>query len=160
MFADTATTLLLCYSFHMQKGIDYIGIAVCPFVHDGKGNYLFGKRTENFRDEHGCWEPTGSGGLKFGETIEDTLHREVKEELGADIKETEFIGRRELFREHEGKKTHWILFDYRSRVDPEQVKIMEPEMCAELRWEKFDEIPLPAYSPYAEVLKKYKDQLI
>ena len=143
----------------MKKGIDYIGIAVVPFAHDGKGNYVLGLRTENCRDEHNRWEPTGGGGLEHGETIEGAISREIQEEIAAKPFNFEYLGMREVFREHEGKKTHWITFDYKVQVDPEKVKIMEPEMCAELRWCKIHEIPEPMHSQFPIFLERYKDKL-
>ncbi len=68
----------------MTKGIDYPGIAVVFFCHDGAGRYIMNKRSANARDEHGCWD-VGGGGVKKGEMLEDALRREVKEEVGLDI---------------------------------------------------------------------------
>lgn len=143
----------------MKKGIDYIGVAVVPFAHDGQGNYVLGLRTENCRDEHNRWEPTGGGGLEHGESIEEAIKREVKEEIGTTPFNLEYLGVREVFREHDGQKTHWLAFDYKVEVKPEEVKIMEPHMCAELRWCKIDEIPEPMHSQFPFFLDKYKDKL-
>ncbi len=143
----------------MKKGIDYVGIAVVPFAHDGNGKYLLGLRTEKCRDEHNRWEPTGGGGLEFGETIEEGIAREVQEEINAVPFNLEYLGFRQVFREHEGKKTHWLVFDYKVQVDPQDVKIMEPTMCAELRWCAWTDIPEPMHSQFPIFLKKYKDIL-
>lgn len=143
----------------MKKGIDYIGIAVVPFVHDGSGKYVLGLRTDKCRDEHNRWEPTGGGGLEYGETVEEGIVREVQEELQAKPFNLEFLGTREVFREHEGKKTHWITFDYKAQVNSEEIKIMEPEMCSELRWCRIEEIPEPMHSQFPVFLEKYKDKL-
>jgi len=75
----------------MQKGIDCIGITVVYFCHDGKGNFLLSKRSKNCRDEHNTWDP-GGGGLEFGDTVEKTLKREIKEEYCAEILLSEFLG--------------------------------------------------------------------
>ena len=143
----------------MQKGVDYIGIAVVPFLHDGEGNYLLSLRTENCRDEHHTWEPLGGGGLKFGETLEEAILREVKEETGAVPFNFEYLGLREVFREHDGFKTHWLAFDYRAQVNPDDVSIMEPEMSAEIRWCTPNEIPIPMHSQFPIFLENYKDKL-
>lgn len=74
----------------MKKGINFTGIVVCNLCHDGQGNYVVGFRSDKCRDEHFTWEPTGSGSLKFGELIEDSISREVEEELGVLPKHIEF----------------------------------------------------------------------
>lgn len=143
----------------MTKGEDYIGVAIVPFLHDGEGNYLVSLRTENCRDEQHTWEPLGGGGLKFGETIEEGIVREVLEETGAKPFNFQYLGLREVFREHEGKKTHWLAFDYVAQVKREEVKIMEPDKCAEIRWCKPNEIPEPMHSQFPLFLERYKDTL-
>ena len=37
----------------MKKGIDCTGVCVVYFCHDGEGNFVMGRRSENARDEHG-----------------------------------------------------------------------------------------------------------
>lgn len=63
----------------MQKGVDYIGVGVSYYCHDGHGKYLMNKRGMNCRDEHGAWD-FGGGGIDFGEKVEETLQRELREE--------------------------------------------------------------------------------
>ncbi len=52
----------------MLKGVDYIGITVTHWVHDGAGNVLLNLRSANCRDEHGRWDICG-GSVDFGETV-------------------------------------------------------------------------------------------
>ena len=66
---------------------------------------------------------------------------------------------REVMREHDDKKTHWLAFDYRAEVDPEEVRIMESDKCAEMRWCGIDEIPRPRHSQFDLFLESYKDKL-
>lgn len=127
--------------------------------HDGQGNYLLGLRSDKCRDEHGRWDPTGSGGLEFGELLEEALRREVKEECGADVKKIEFLGNREVFRNQDGIDSHYVTFDYRVEINRDQVVNTEPEKCLELRWCKIGEFPEPLHSQFPHFLDKYKDKL-
>jgi len=143
----------------MRIGFDHPGIGVCTMCHDGQGKYLVGQRSPNCKDKHYAWHPIGTGAIEPHESIEDAVRREVLEECGAEPTDLQFIGFRETFREHEGESVHWIMFDYRVRVDPAEVRITEPEKCLEHRWVAVDEIPEPRHSQFPEFLKKYTDIL-
>ena len=143
----------------MRKGIDYVGITVVFFCHDGKGNYLLSKRSKNCRDEHGNWDP-GGGGVDFGENIEDVLRREIKEEYCADILEYEEFGFLDVHRKHDGKPTHWLALLYRVLVNPKQVTNGEPHKFDKIDWFRLDNLPKPLHSQFPAVLKKYKEKLI
>jgi ADP-ribose pyrophosphatase YjhB (NUDIX family) len=142
----------------MKKGVYFTGITVVFMCHDGKGSYLLGKRGVNCRDEHGKWDP-GGGGLEFGDTIEETLRKEIKEEYGADVLDHEFLGFREVHREHEGAKTHWIAFDFKVLVDPTQVKNGEPHKMDEIEWFTLDTFPQEVHSQLPKFLELYREKL-
>lgn len=143
----------------MEKGFDHIGLGATTICHDGKGKYLLELRSDKCRDEHNCWSPVGSGGIKFGETIEEAIHREVKEECNAVVLKIEKLGIREVFRDIDGKKSHWIQHDYKVLIDPSEVKINEPEKCLELKWFKLEDFPEPQHSQFPLFLEKYRDKL-
>jgi ADP-ribose pyrophosphatase YjhB (NUDIX family) len=144
----------------MEKGM--IRVSVITFCHDGKGKYAISKRSQQCRDEQGKWEPVAGGGLKFGEKITDAAIREIKEESGASVKDLEYIGYRDVFREQDGEKTHWVTFDFRALVEPSEVKIAEPHKCDEQRWVTIDELAAmdDLHSQFPAFLEKYKDILI
>ena len=123
--------------FMFMDGI--IRVSVCFFCHDGAGKYLVAKRSKQARDEHGRWDP-GAGGLKFGETLEDAVCREIQEEYSTKPLTIEHLGYRDVFREQNGTPTHWVAHDFRVLVDPTEVKIGEPHKCDELRWGTIEEI--------------------
>ena len=143
----------------MEKGTDYIGVAVAFYCHDGNGNYLFHKRSEVCRDEQGRWD-CGGGGVKFNEKVEDALHREILEEFNVEPLDVEFMGVDEVFREHNDKPTHWIDFRYRVLVDREKVVNNEPDKHVEIGWFKLNDLPSPLHSQIPHELVKYKDILI
>ena len=148
----------LCKTICMEKGIDYTGIAVSFYCHDGKGNFVTHRRTQNCRDEWGRWD-FGGGGLKFNEKLEDGVIREVEEEYGTKPIQIEFMGTDEVFRTHEGKNTHWISFRYKVLVDRDSVKNNEPEKHDALMWVTLDNLPSPLHSQSAASLEKYKNIL-
>lgn len=143
----------------MKTGIDHIGISVGALLCNEEGKYLLGLRTENCRDEQNRWEPAGGGTLEFGERIIDGIIREAREEVGATPYDIEFVGIQESFRTVNDVNTHWIAIFYRAKVNPAEVKIMEPDKCAELRWCSIDEIPEPMHSQFPSFLEKYRNKL-
>lgn len=142
----------------MKKGVDYIGNTVVFYCHDGEGNYLLGKRSTLCRDEHGRWD-CGGGGVEFGDTVIDTLQKEILEEYCTDVLDYEFLGYRDLRREHEGAKTHWIALDFKVRVDRSKVKQGEPHKIEEIGWFRIGSFPEPLHSQLPYSLEKYKDKL-
>lgn len=142
----------------MKKGEDYPGVTVVYWCHDGNGNYLFNKRGTNCRDEQGRWD-CGGGSLDLGDTVEETLRKEIKEEYCTDVLESEFLGYRDILRENVGKKTQWVALDFRVLVDRETVANGEPHKFDEVAWFKLDELPERVHSQLNVGLEKYKDKL-
>lgn len=142
----------------MKKGVDYTGITVSFFCHDGKGNYVMHKRGDNCRDEQGRWD-FGGGGLKFGEGLVDGVKREVQEEYGACPVEIDFLDHNELHREHDGAPTHWVQFLYRVLVNRDEVVNNEPDKHQEMQWVRLDNLPTPLHSQLQNLLEKHKAKL-
>lgn len=142
----------------MTKGIDYIGITVSFYCHDGAGNFILHHRSNKCRDEHGCWD-FGGGGLKFAETLEAGLFREIGEEFGSEPIKYSFMGFDEVFREHNGQRTHWLGFRYKVLLNRDEVINGEPEKHDEMGWFTLDDLPSPLHSQLASQLIKYHDIL-
>jgi len=142
----------------MKKGEDYTGICVVYFCHDGAGNFILSKRKETCRDEHGRWDP-GGGGLEFGDTVESTLQQEISQEYCTDIIGFEFLGFRDVHREHAGKKTHWVALDFKVEVDRNKVRNGEPHKFETVEWFRLDNLPQPLHSQFPYFIEKYRKQL-
>jgi ADP-ribose pyrophosphatase YjhB (NUDIX family) len=143
----------------MQQGIDYIGVCVVFFCHDGKGNVLLGFRNKNTRDEQERWD-IGGGGLEFGQPVEESLRREIKEEYDAEVLKTEFLGFRDVHRKLKGKPTHWIALDYKVLIDPTNVKNNEPHKFNKVEWFAFNKLPQPMHSQWPAFLEQHKEKLL
>jgi 8-oxo-dGTP pyrophosphatase MutT (NUDIX family) len=142
----------------MTKGVDYTGVSVVYFCHDGKDKFVMAKRSANTRDEKGKWD-IGGGGLEFNDSVEDTLRKEIKEEYSADVLAQEFLGFRDVHREHAGIKTHWIALDFKVLVDPAKTKNGEPHKFDEIGWFTIDTMPADVHSQVPNFIKKYKQKL-
>lgn len=142
----------------MKKGIDHTGIAIVYFCHDGEGNVLLSKRNANCTDEHYRWD-CGGGSVELGEPVEETIQRELKEEYCTDILEFEFLGFRDVHREHDGNKIHWIALDFKVLVDREKAGNGEPHKFEAVEWFSVQELPEPLHSQFPHFLEKYRDRL-
>jgi len=142
----------------MRKGIDCIGVTVTYLCHDGVGSYLLQKRSENCRDEHGTWDG-GGGAVELHDTVENTLRKEIREELCTDVLDYEFLGYRDVHREHRGEKTHWIAIDFKVLVDREKVQNGEPHKFDEIAWFRLDALPSPLHSQLPNALRLYGHRL-
>ncbi|MBI2125690.1 NUDIX domain-containing protein [Candidatus Woesearchaeota archaeon] len=142
----------------MKKGFDYVGVGVCCLCHDGKENIIFLKRGKNARDEHGNWDIVG-GGIEFGDSIENTIHKEVMEELGSEVISYEFLGYFDAHREYDGQPTHWVQLAFKVLVNPEKVKLNEPHKFDEMGWFRLNSLPSPIHSQFPKFLEKFRDKL-
>lgn len=130
----------------LRRGVDYIGVTVCFVVHDGYGNVLLQKRSQNCRDERGTWD-VGGGAVEFGERIEEAVQREVTEELSTKPIKAEFLLAYDAHRiNHENEQTHWVALGYAVQIDRSKVKIGEPNKIDEIGWFNSNNLPEPLHT--------------
>lgn len=141
----------------LRRGVDFIGVA-CSFIcHDGKGSFLLHKRSKNCRDEQGRWD-NGGGAQEFGDNIESTVKREIKEEYGAEAFNLQFIKVYDAFRKlRDGTPTHWVSVLYLAQVDPKQVVNNEPHKIDEIGWFNLGNLPSPKHTMLKTNIEAVKD---
>lgn len=144
----------------MIKGINFVGVAVVFFCHDGKGNFLMQKRSKNTRDEHDKWD-IGAGGVEVKDSVENTLKKEIKEEYCCNVLSYEFLGFRDVLRKHKEKITHWVTLDFKVLVNSKLVKNGEPHKFSEIGWFRKNTMPKSntCHSQIPKFMKKYKNFL-
>ncbi len=128
-----------------KRGVDYIGVTVVFFCHDGNGRILLHKRSSNCRDEQGRWD-CGGGSMEFGEDFEAAVRREVLEEYCADPIEVKLVRAKNVLRSNNGTPTHWIAVLHAVEVDPSKVGIGEPGKMDEIGWFSHNDLPEPLHS--------------
>jgi 8-oxo-dGTP diphosphatase len=122
-----------------------VGVGVFVFRN---GVFLMGKR----RGAHGegTWSVPG-GHLEFGESLEETARREVKEETSILIDNVRFGAVTNDVFDEEGKHyvTVWMLSDYRAG----EPTITEPEKYDHQGWYDFSGLPEPLFLPWRQLLR-------
>ena len=118
----------------------------CVFLcHDQAGRLLLHRRTQACRDEAGAWD-SGGGALEFGEDPAEAVRREVHEEYGVFPNRVRVVGTRNVLREQNGNLTHWVALVFDVLVDPNAVRLGEPDKMAELGWFDMEALPTPLHS--------------
>lgn len=141
----------------MIVGKDFTGIFVGTYCHDGKGNFAMLKRSSQSRDSHGLWD-FGGGTVEFREKLDDTVRREVKEELGVEPISLEQLGAVDVIPEGESK--HWVGVFYKVLVDKEKVYNAEPDVHEDLQWFRLDSLPQDTRPVIAEQLSRFRKYLV
>ena len=71
----------------------------------------------------------------------------------------EFLGYRDVHRENNGVKTHWIALDFKVLVNKDQARNCEPHKFEEVKWFKLEEFPSPLHSQLPIALEMYEGRL-
>lgn len=122
----------------MKRGIDYIGVGAGAIIVDKQGRLFLARRGAKAKNERGLWEFPG-GSVEFGETLAETLRREMREEFGVEIAVGELLDVVDHILKEEGQ--HWISPTFLCTITSGEPHIMEPEKCAEIGWFRTNEIP-------------------
>lgn len=139
----------------MRKGIDYIGVGIGAVIVNPEGKILLAKRGPKAKNEKGKWEFPG-GSVEFGDTMKDTIIREMKEELGIEIELLDRLPVLDHILPEENQ--HWVTSGFIAKIKKGEPKILEKEKCSEIKWyllEELEKLPLSVPSQeYVKTLRK------
>ena len=132
----------------MNRGTDYIGLAATAVILNDNNEILLLQR--NKAPEAGNWSVPG-GAVEFGETMENALKRELREELGIEIE----IIKPLTFTDHipAPKSTHWVVATFLAKVTSGEVINKEPEKHQQLAWFSPTDIPTNSTSTTISAVK-------
>lgn len=141
----------------MKPGIDYIGVSVGAFIINDKGEVLLMKRSQNAKNERGKWEAPG-GAVEFGETLEEAIRREMREELGVEIEiKKQFPAKSEIL---VADKQHWVPTTFLVHIAKGNTpKNVEPNKHDEIGWFALEHFPSPLSLITSLDLEEYKKHL-
>jgi len=110
-----------------------IRVGAAAIIEDKEGRILMGKRNVFPK---GMWVFPG-GGINFGETAEDAVIREIKEETNLSISDPKFLTVYEMIVPQ--NNVHRVIFYF--KVKTKDTKKIKPSAdIEELKWLKLDEI--------------------
>lgn len=90
--------------------------------------------------------------MEFGESFEEAVTREIGEEYGVVPKQIKLCGVTNVVRDNNGIKTHWIAAVFAAEVEPNEVKMMEPEKMDDIGWFYPNNLPSPLHSMFSKHL--------
>lgn len=128
-----------------------VGIIV---VRDGK--VLIGKRLGAHGE--GTWSFPG-GHLEFGETWEDAVAREAREETGLEVADISFAAATNDIMPLDRK--HYITIYMLARHRAGEARVCEPDRCERWEWCDWDDLPQPLFIPLQNLLRSgYRPSLL
>ena len=117
----------------MEKG--FTQVVVLAIIKQ-QNKYLFTLRNDENSSMHNKWQIPG-GGLEFGEQPHETLHREVREELGTVVK----LLRTDPFVDTEIRgKWQGIFISYVCELQDQNAEIIINEEASDYKWLTFEEL--------------------
>lgn len=120
----------------MKPGKEYIGVGVGAVMLNEHHEILLLLRKKP--PEAGCWSIPG-GKVEFFDTLEDSIIREIKEELNVEIEVIKLLG----VTNHvvAGEKTHWVAPTYLAEIKSGTITNMEPDKHGGVQWFSLDQLP-------------------
>lgn len=136
----------------MKQGEDYIGVGGGVLILNEKNETLLLKRGKKSKNEVGYWNKPG-GAVDYGETLINAMKREVKEEIGVDVKIFGYL----LHSDHIIKKDkqHWVGFNLLGKIKTGTPRIMETDKHNDMKWFSLRALPKKLSQPTREAIKNY-----
>ncbi len=124
---------------NLKLGKDYIGVGAGVMILDEKKEkILLMKRGEESKNEIGYWSKPG-GSIEFGETVIESMKREMKEELNIEVKIWGYLPHTDHIIKSENE--HWVSPNLIGTISKGEPKIMEPHKCSEIKWFSLKDLP-------------------
>ncbi len=121
------------------NNLDYENKKVGVIIHieNNDGKMLLQQRGEKARDENGKFEYVGGGVETTDNSYKEAMIREIKEEMGEDIK-IEFFGTSDIL--HINKNDiNYLFVIFKGKYINGKINVMEPEKCIGYRFFEYDE---------------------
>lgn len=141
---------------HLKEGEYHLVVRI--WIVNSRGNILLSKRNPNKRGG-GLWECTG-GSVLSGETPEQAVVREVKEELGIDLNIEQ--GRIVMSEKRDSHHDFYDIWLFRKDVELNEI-IFDKDEVVDVKWVSFEEYKrmfnnnevMPTLGFFVEIYEKF-----
>ncbi|MDO8538317.1 MAG: NUDIX domain-containing protein, partial [archaeon] len=99
-------------------------VSCSAFLENEKKQFLFLKRSENSSWGKNQWQ-LPEGKMEWGETPEQTIKREVFEEISCKIKEIEYIGFQTVNIKTPNTDYHVLSLIFKAKIDNKEIKLSD-----------------------------------
>lgn len=130
----------------LGQGKDYVGIGAFALIFNNQKQVLLTKAKvseKKGKDYENIWSMPG-GALEFGETCEECLKREIKEEMGIKISNIKLLN----YNDYIKTDKHWLALNFSASTD-EEAKNLEKDKNEKIAWFDLDDLP-NNLSPYTK----------
>jgi 8-oxo-dGTP diphosphatase len=130
----------------LKPGRDYVGVGAFALIFNNQKQVLLTKAKASEKKGKGyenIWSMPG-GTLEFGETCEECLKREIKEELGIKIRNIKLLN----YNNYIKTDKHWLALNFSVLAD-EEAKNLEADKNEKIAWFNLDDLP-DNLSPYTK----------
>lgn len=134
----------------MRTGKDHVGIGVGVVITNDKGEIVLTERANTANNRIGEWELPG-GTVEFGDTLEETIVREVCEETGLIVKPLYCVSVHQDFVEGQ----HWVSFGYVAKLIEGELQNREPHKFSQVKFCDPKDLPYRTSELTEEVVKNY-----
>lgn len=136
----------------LKPGKDFIGVGGGILILNKKNEVFLLKRGKKSKNEVGLWNKPG-GAVEYGETLIDAMKREIKEEIGVEIRIFGYLQHSDHIIMKD--KQHWIGFNLLGRIKSGTPKNMEPNKFDDAKWFSIYKLPKNLAQPTKESIANY-----
>lgn len=122
----------------MDKSGGVIRVGCGAIIINDKNEVLLLKRSKSLAFEPGLWARPG-GSLEIGESLEDAVAREVKEEVGIIVKVLRVLDATTNY--YPAKGTQWVALGYLAKPVSGEPQNLEPDKADEVKWFPLGALP-------------------